>query len=522
MSTIPQANIEEATSVILQANLSRLEHKVLVDFVEKAVSPELAASEVLKRVNCNADRPVEEVLRGFKNDWQRLVATVARKTPDPSHTSAFKELIYRRDQSRCCLTPSGGQQLAPPVPTFILPPTLLHVLEHDVSRSLMDAFMTPSGVSRLRDMLTDTSDQGLLANTWLLAPGVSHAFRAGHLQVQPRRAITWNEFDPAVHTKGPSKAETEDPQQLPLPSPFLFRAHHGLVNALHNFRIEEPFLSPQVQVMCRRLWHLLPKFIRTFCYRRLLDMGKSRYPQEISFVVHRLPLGLYAKRCDRTQDNEPNALRLLEREAPSIPAPRLIDTFQIPATDGGGDDWFIMTGLPGLRVHHVLHRMSYAERDQLADDLRRVLDRMHRIPNRTPYAFANVSGGTITDRRASGPDGCGPYNSEADLNSHLAKGVEKYLKQDLPNAFSRAHKSVFTHGDLFFSNVLVDGGRLSGIVDWENAGFMPEYWDFTKAMWASKLDKDAHAVYRRIWGHRFDEELEVERWLWRVFPFGGP
>ncbi|KAK4043873.1 hypothetical protein C8A01DRAFT_31972 [Parachaetomium inaequale] len=66
---------------------------------------------------------------------------------------------------------------------------------------------------------------------------------------------------------------------------------------------------------------------------------------------------------------------------------------------------------------------------------------------------------------------------------------------------------------------LVDGGRPSGIVDWENAGFMPEYWDYTKAMRASSLDKDAQAIYRR---NRFNEELEVERWLWRVFPFGGP
>lgn len=92
----------------------------------------------------------------------------------------------------------------------------------------------------------------------------------------------------------------------------------------------------------------------------------------------------------------------------------------------------------------------------------------------------------------------------------------------MPTAFSRTHESVFTHSDFFFSNVLVDGGRLSGVVDWEGAGFMPEYWDFTKAMRSPKLDKDAQAIYRRMWGHRFDEELEAEVWLWRVFPFGGP
>jgi hypothetical protein len=70
----------------------------------------------------------------------------------------------------------------------------------------MNAFMTPSGVIRLRDMLTDTSDQSMLANTWLLAPGASHAFRAGHLQVRPS-GMDWSEFDQIAHEEAPSKAK---------------------------------------------------------------------------------------------------------------------------------------------------------------------------------------------------------------------------------------------------------------------------------------------------------------------------
>jgi aminoglycoside phosphotransferase (APT) family kinase protein len=237
--------------------------------------------------------------------------------------------------------------------------------------------------------------------------------------------------------------------------------------------------------------------------------------------VHRLPLGLYAKRIpDWPSTNEPDMLRFLERHAPSIPAPCLIDTFQTdePEAENG---WFIMTALPGVRVYDVLYRMSYAERDQLADDLRSILNRMHQIQNKNPYLFSSVSGGRIHDQRAAAPGGCGPYNSEADLNSQLAKPFEKYPREAIPNAFSRTHRSVFSHSDLFLSNVLVDGGRLSGIVDWEQSAFMPEYWDFTKAMVASRRDTDAVAIYRRIWGYQFDEELEVMRWVHDVSPFGG-
>lgn len=284
------------------------------------------------------------------------------------------------------------------------------------------------------------------------------------------------------------------------------------------------FPTLSIQLLARSVLRLLPKFIRTFFYRRLFSIGKSRYPQELSTVVHRLPLGLYAKTCGRgrtPRDNEPKALQLLEREAPSVPAPRFIDTFQATAADGG-EEWFIMTSLSGDRVMDVLYRMSYPELDQLAEDLRSVLGRMRKIQNKTPYLIGNVSGGRIHDHRASAPGGCGPYNSEADFNAHLSKGVEDYLRKFLPNAFSKTHKSVFTHSDLFLGNVLVERGRLSGIVDWESAGFMPEYWEFTRAMWSSKNNKDVHALYRRIWGNEFDEELEVEQRLWLAFPFSGP
>ena len=207
-------------------------------------------------------------------------------------------------------------------------------------------------------------------------------------------------------------------------SPFLFLLPHSFVFIPHSSRsvlTSSPkcprseylaFLIPRIQLVARSIWLLLPEFVRTFCYRRLLNIGKSRYPPEISFAVHRLPLGLYAKRCHRSQHNEPNALRLLEQQAPSVPALRYIDTFQTSAADGG-EDWFIMTGLPGFRVHDVLYRMSYTEQDQLADDLCRVLDRIHRISNKTPYAFANVSGGRIIDRAArQRPEGAAPTTTK--------------------------------------------------------------------------------------------------------------
>ncbi|KAI1061637.1 hypothetical protein LB506_011830 [Fusarium annulatum] len=40
---------------------------------------------------------------------------------------------------------------------------------------------------------------------------------------------------------------------------------------------------------------------------------------------------------------------------------------------------------------------------------------------------------------------------------------------------------VFTHGDLSSLNIMADGDTVTGIVDWESAGWMPPYWEYTSA-----------------------------------------
>lgn len=46
------------------------------------------------------------------------------------------------------------------------------------------------------------------------------------------------------------------------------------------------------------------------------------------------------------------------------------------------------------------------------------------------------------------------------------------------------HNVIFTHGDLFPWNILVEDGHLSAILDWECSGWYPEYWEITTA-WRS-------------------------------------
>lgn len=264
----------------------------------------------------------------------------------------------------------------------------------------------------------------------------------------------------------------------------------------------------------RAIWLLMPRFARQLCYGGLMKAAQYLYSSEGSGLVTRIPFGLYVKRCARSQENEPTALNMVH-EYTSVPAPLLVDTFYKQ-----DDLYMVMTRIRGRPLIDVFHLMSYEERDRFADDLRDYVKQLRTIPNRTPYLFADTMGGRMIDHRV--PDmKFGPYNSKADFHNHLYHiGVSQALKDFMTAVHSRAHRSFFTHSDLHPTNILVEEGRLSGIIDWECAAFKPEYWEFTKAMYGVWNRKPMEDVFRRAFDYQYEEELAAEQALWRVTPFG--
>lgn len=62
---------------------------------------------------------------------------------------------------------------------------------------------------------------------------------------------------------------------------------------------------------------------------------------------------------------------------------------------------------------------------------------------------------------------------EKPYNSFFGTILRKMLRDD--------HSIVFTHGDLNMLNILVRDGRIVALLDWESAGFYPEYWEYACA-----------------------------------------
>ncbi|GIJ98601.1 hypothetical protein Aspvir_000719 [Aspergillus viridinutans] len=469
--------------LIESTQLTPTEHSIWRAFLDEAVDPDYAAQYIWERIHDRSGRPPEQVLRELKLHWKRVVTKLARRD---QVSSEARTLVEARDDSHCfmlCRKPSDPSVCVRFDHAWVIPPSLFD-----------DSDMDP---------------QYFVSKLW----------------PEPCDSLFLSDGSPWDQTEQMFIMETRD-ANLPLPDPFLFRTHYRIAASLHLFhvveRIAEGWPSPPLfllnsmtQKTLRSLWHLVPKLIRVQCYRVLLKLGSHLYPRSSAGLVHRLPFGLFAKECKRSHPNEAEALRLVERYT-SIPAPLWVDEYQ-----GSRHPVLIMTAVPGQTLGAVFHRLSYSEREQLSKDLKSVLSQLRCVPNQTSYLFCNCHGGPLKDHRF--PSGtCGPFNLVSEFNAFLVhRYVRKGTKDKIAAVHARPYRSVFTHADLHPSNILIDRGRLSGIVDWECAGFYPEYWEFTKLMYGAERFPEIRQIIRDAFTEDdYQEELEAETLLWNDTPVG--
>lgn len=212
--------------------------------------------------------------------------------------------------------------------------------------------------------------------------------------------------------------------------------------------------------------------------------------------------------------NEYGALQLVRRHT-HIPVPRPLDLVSNARTS-----YLLTSRVPGLRLGACIDMLSDDEADTLVCDLQRCVGELRAISKEVAphYAISNALGKPCYDYRviAGIPYDkergyfVGPFTDEEEFNKTLQTPA-------LPGVSHRSgHRMVFTHADLNMRNVLMHNGRLSGIVDWENSGWFPEYWDYTKAHFITKLKTRwlmiVDEVFRRF--GNFESELATERQFW--------
>lgn len=178
----------------------------------------------------------------------------------------------------------------------------------------------------------------------------------------------------------------------------------------------------------------------------------------------------------------------------SVPVPEIIDVHLEDDADGGGS-WMLMQKLPGVELGTAWLDMDRGARQETTRQLKAHLQQLHQLrppPHLAGWVCSSSGGPAFDHRLSNNKTTCGPFTSVGEFHDFLAAPVrncprpewfEKYRCQ-----LADTYGVRFSHADLSWENVLVDPatGDVSGVLDWEMAGFWPEWWEFRKALFGGR------------------------------------
>ncbi|KAL4989673.1 kinase-like protein [Aspergillus falconensis] len=187
-----------------------------------------------------------------------------------------------------------------------------------------------------------------------------------------------------------------------------------------------------------------------------------------------------------------------------VPVPKVHEAFRDPDTN---KTYIIMEYLPGDTLQKLLPSLNQVEKAAISSLVKDAITELRSIPapdyfgmlNHQPY-LDGVFWTEGLDSKISGP-----FASQGDMNLALVEKLgqtesKEYVRL-LRNMIDRTlngHRNVFTHGDLQPKNIMVEKlGDRDGypqfritLLDWESAGWYPEYWDFCNATIACRFKPD--------------------------------
>ncbi|KAF9065203.1 kinase-like domain-containing protein [Rhodocollybia butyracea] len=249
--------------------------------------------------------------------------------------------------------------------------------------------------------------------------------------------------------------------------------------------------------------------------KQLLNQLKLRFyllfthpvkPLEPKIYRFRFGIPLILKR-GRLLSSEADALGFLNRAAPHLPIPKLIDSFQ---TDDA--TYTVTTWLPGSPL---LDWNDFSEEDMvvIAQDILDVLSQLWRIPQPTSLSgkvMTSASGHGLPHPATFNEKIGGPYDSTLHCYRGLVNGDLDVLATTCPDTVNAVleDRIVWVHTDLRMQNILICNGRVSGIVDWEDSGWLPRHWQL-HILRTPQQGCQGPWVRYWLWTHHFENDVET-------------
>ncbi|KAK4143388.1 kinase-like domain-containing protein [Dichotomopilus funicola] len=204
---------------------------------------------------------------------------------------------------------------------------------------------------------------------------------------------------------------------------------------------------------------------------------------------------------------EANTMRFVREKAPSVPIPELVHSW----IDHDLNRTFLITKrVPGQILERVWPRLSPPQRTRIAED---IAGFCATLAANTSSRFETVTGCGVYEPRLmeSAPDSyptwkprtLGPLSQEP-LRAYLTKAST----EPAPDIDPLFH---FYHADLGPTNIMLseDGGRVTGIIDWESAAYYPRFWIATKPATSGAFYLECETDDPKLWGQLLGQVLET-------------
>ncbi|KAF1843218.1 uncharacterized protein K460DRAFT_418322 [Cucurbitaria berberidis CBS 394.84] len=221
----------------------------------------------------------------------------------------------------------------------------------------------------------------------------------------------------------------------------------------------------------------------------------------------------FIKRGTRHEiQREVDAIFFVQRNT-SIPVPFVIQS-HIEETGS----WFSMSIVAGLTLTDAWDRMDKTAQATTQHEITQYISELRAIRPPEPTYVGSCLGGPAYDHRLNNGFPCGPFASETDFNNFLITPVTRCPRPDLAIKYrqqlSDNHNICFSHADLCGDHILVEPttGRITGIVDWEMAGWWPAYWEYNKSLFGNRYMPWWKALVAKVL-RPYPDELQIDRIL---------
>lgn len=179
-----------------------------------------------------------------------------------------------------------------------------------------------------------------------------------------------------------------------------------------------------------------------------------------------------------------------------------------------------MDFIPGQPLNQAWKDMTPEQKGGIAKQLRDILTAMRSVPPPSSQIIGSCDGTEIRDSRAYHTYNAPACPDEQRFNEYLISGLNPKTPPAVRDAFAAklctSHRIMLSHCDLAPRNIIVRDGRVVALIDWADAGWYPEYWEYVKFFQRNLPDNDfwcyASEIFPQLYHHELVDYIALLTW----------